>query len=189
MSESDRSRVTTILTAVGEDPSIAEQLLPLVYEQLKQFAHNQLSKETPGVTLQPTALVHEAYLRLVENQNIRWDSRGHFFAAAARSMRQILVNRAHRRRAMKHGGGRQRLDLGEEMFVDEPPAERLLALDDALQPLEHVDARKGKIVLLRYFAGLSIEDTAKSLGLSEATVKRDWQFARTWLHREMNRDA
>ncbi|MCA9140188.1 MAG: sigma-70 family RNA polymerase sigma factor, partial [Planctomycetales bacterium] len=144
-----------------------------------------MAHEKPGQTLQPTALVHEAYIRLVADPEMRWESRGHFFAAAVRSMRQILINRAHRKQAEKHGGGRKREELYDFNFLQEPEPERLIALDNALKVLEEIDPRKGKIVNLRYFGGLSIEETAKALGLSPATVKRVWQFARTWLHREM----
>ncbi len=144
-------------------------------------------KETPGQTLQATALVHEAYIRLVGDADVCWKSRGHFFAAAARSMRQILINRAIRKKTEKHGGNLRRQELNDAVLAVEPPPERLLALDEALKKLEVLDERKGRIVMLRYFAGLTIEDTAKSLQLSTATVKRDWQFARTWLHREMSK--
>ncbi|MEM6472783.1 MAG: sigma-70 family RNA polymerase sigma factor [Planctomycetota bacterium] len=188
-SDSSRSRVTELLGDAGSvGPSgLSEELLPLVYDELKRLASQQMAQEKPGQTLQPTALVHEAYLRLVGNPDLKWDSRGHFFAAAARSMRQILINRANRKKAVKHGGDRQRIDLEDFSFLEEPEPERMLALDAALQELERIDARKGEIVNLRYFAGLSVEETASALGLSPATVKRDWQFARTWLHREMSR--
>ncbi len=174
-----------LLQNAESNSGVSDQLLPLVYGELRRLAAAQMAREAPGQTLQPTALVHEAYLRLVGDVDVRWENRGHFFAAAARSMRQILVNRARRKQADKHGGGRQRLELGDKFFASEPPPERLLALDEALKRLEEIDARKGKIVMLRYFSGLNIEETAQSLNLSPATVKRDWQFARTWLHREM----
>ena len=186
MAESTKESVTRILQGSTAAEDTADELLPLVYEELRQLAASKIAKETPGQTLQPTALVHEAYIRLVDSDT-RWDSRGHFFAAAARSMRQILINRAIRKKTEKHGGDRQRQAFDEAFLHAEPPPERMLALNEALERLEQIDERKGKIVMLRYFAGLSIEDTARSLGLSAATVKRDWQFARTWLFREMNR--
>ena len=141
--------------------------------------------ENPGQTLQPTALVHEAYVRLIGGTELKWESRAHFFGAAARSMRQILINRAKRKKAEKHGGDFVRRDLDDKFLEHEPDPDRMLALDVALEKLEAIDERKSKIVMLRYFAGLSLEDTANATGLSLATVKRDWQFARTWLHREM----
>ncbi len=165
------------------DSALSDQLLPLVYEQLRQLAAAQMAKETPGQTLQPTALVHEAYLRLVDDVDVRWENRGHFFAAAARCMRQILINRAHRKLAEKHGAGRRRQELIDAVLASEPPPERLLALDDALKRLEEIDPRKAQIVMLRYFAGVNIECTAKSLNLSPATVSRHWKFVRTCLHR------
>lgn len=145
-----------------------------------------MAKEIPGQTLQPTALVHEAYLRLVGDEDVRWENRAHFFASAARSMRQILINRAVQKKTEKHGGKVVRRDLDDALIAEEPPPERMIALDAALQRLEQFDERKGKIVMLRYFAGLSIKETAKAMELSPATVKREWQFARTWLYREMN---
>jgi len=186
VNDTDRRKVTQLLQGVGEGSSISDELLPLVYDELRRLAASQMAKENPGQTLQPTALVHEAYIRLVGDADVRWDNRGHFYAAAARSMRQILINRAVQKQAQKHGGDRREQPFDDGLLVDEPPAERMLALDEALQKLEQVDARKGKIVMLRYFAGLSIDDTARALEVSPATVKRDWQFARTWLYREMS---
>lgn len=188
MTLAGRDKVTMILSDASSDSSTTEELFPLVYEELRRIAREHLARETPGQTLQPTALVHEAYLRLVSDSNLSWDGRAHFYAAAARSMRQILINRAHRRKTLKHGGGRQRCKLDDVFPVNEPKPDRLLALDEALQRLEDIDARKGRIVMLRYFASLSVEETADAMDLSPATVKRDWEFARTWLHREMTRD-
>ncbi|MEM6364290.1 MAG: sigma-70 family RNA polymerase sigma factor [Planctomycetota bacterium] len=190
-SESSRSQITALLSDAGVklDAGLSEALLPLVYEELKRLASQQMAQEKPGQTLQPTALVHEAYLRLVGNPDLKWDSRGHFFAAAARSMRQILINRANRKKAIKHGGDRKRVELEDFAFLEEPEPDRMLAIDSALRKLEQIDGRKGEIVNLRYFAGLSVEETASALDLSTATVKRDWQFARTWLHREMSRQT
>lgn len=179
-----QNSVTRILQdEAGEIAS--DKLLPIVYEELRRLAAAQMARETPGDTLQPTALVHEAYLRLVGDEDVRWENRGHFFASAARSMRQILINRAIKKKTEKHGGKAVRRDLDDAFIAEEPPPERMIALDEALQRLERIDERKGKIVMLRYFAGLSVEETAKSLDLSPATVKREWQFARTWLYREM----
>ena len=143
-----RDQVTTILSTV-DDPSAADQLLPLVYEELKRLARGQMMPEAPGQTIQPTALVHEAYVRLVDGANLRWESRGHFFAAAARSMRQILIDRARSRKAQKRGGGRQRQPFDDALFANEPTPERVLALEEALGRLEQQDARKGKIVMIR----------------------------------------
>ncbi len=184
--ERDAERITIILQKAEQSDNVSDKLLPLVYDQLRRLAAQQMSNESPGQTLQPTALVHEAYLRLV-GADTSWENRGHFFGAAARSMRQILVNRANRKKAVKHGGEHQREDFKDDVFLVEPPPERLLALDEALTKLEAIDERKARIVMLRFFAGLSIEETSKSIGISVATVKRDWEFARTWLHREMSR--
>ncbi|MEZ6098022.1 MAG: ECF-type sigma factor [Pirellulaceae bacterium] len=184
--ESNKGLITQILSKTESEASVAEELLPLVYQELRRLAATRIAQESPGQTLQATALVHEAYIRLVD-ADAQWDSRGHFFAAAAKAMRQILINRAIRKQTKKHGGDRGRQELDEAMFASEPPPERMLALNAALERLEEIDNRKGQVVMLRYFAGLSIEDTANALGLSPATVKREWQFARTWLHREMTK--
>jgi RNA polymerase sigma factor (TIGR02999 family) len=180
------SEVTHILSAIEQgDPTAAEQLLPLVYAELRQLAALRLAQEQPGQTLQATALVHEAYLRLVDvDQAQRWNSKGHFFAAAAEAMRRILVEQARRKHAQKHGGGLQRVDLDQADAVAAPP-EGLLALDEALERLTHHDPVAGKLVQLRYFAGLSIEQAAESLGLSTATAYRHWAFARAWLHAQL----
>jgi RNA polymerase sigma factor (TIGR02999 family) len=182
----DKQETITRLLQDIEQGGSSSELLPVVYDELRRLAASQLARESPGNTLQPTALVHEAYLRLVSDIDLKWESRGHFFAAAARSMRQILINRALRKKAAKHGGELKKLEFSDPLAFDEPPPDRLLALDEALERLEAKDERKGKIVLLRYFAGLSIEETAKAIGASPATVKREWQFARAWLYREMN---
>lgn len=182
--------MTLLLQNAESGAAISDELLPLVYDELRRLANANMAQERPGQTLQPTALVHEAYVRLVGNKDVKWDGRAHFFAAAARSMRQILINRANKKKAVKHGGEFVRRELDDAFLQSEPEPERLIALDAALERLETIDPRKGRIVMLRYFAGLSIEDTASAMDMSVATVKRDWQFARTWLHREMtNRDA
>jgi RNA polymerase sigma factor (TIGR02999 family) len=186
------SDVTQILHAIEQgDPQAASQLLPLVYDELRQLAAHRLAHQTPGQTLQPTALVHEAYLRLVDDpEGHDWDSRGHFFAAAAEAMRRILVENARRKGRRKRGGGRARLDLGaaEEVAVPEV-REDLLALDEALTKLASVDPQAAQLVQLRYFAGLPIPEAARALGVSPRTADRLWAFARAWLLREVGGDA
>jgi RNA polymerase sigma factor (TIGR02999 family) len=176
------NEVTRILSAIDQgDPYAAEQLLPLVYDELRRLAAQRLAKEKPGQTLQATALVHEAYLRLVDVDGAqRWNSRGHFFAAAAEAMRRILVDSARRKRRPKHGGNRKRVDLDEALSVAEP-REDLLALDEALSRLAEAEPAKAELVKLRYFAGLSLEDAAACLGISPATAKRYWIVARAGL--------
>jgi RNA polymerase sigma factor (TIGR02999 family) len=185
-----KDQVTGILRAVeAGDSAATDRLLPLVYEELRRLAHQQMAREAPGQTLQATALVHEAYLRLVDAKTVGWESRGHFFAAAARAMRQILVDRARRRGAIKRGGDQLRLSLGAvEPEADDWSPEQTVAFDEALNRLEQMDPRKAKIVMLRFFAGLTIEETANALGISQTTVKNEWQFARTWLFKEMGQE-
>jgi len=186
------SEVTRILSAVEQgDPHAAEQLLPLVYDELRQLAAHKLARQMPGQTLQPTALVHEAYLRLVgDPKGADWDSRGHFFAAAAEAMRRILVENARRKGRRKHGGGLVRHDLDPAEQITEPEVrEDLLALDEALSKLTSVDPQAGQLVQLRYFAGLSIPEAAKALGVSPRTADRLWSFARVWLLREIGGDV
>jgi RNA polymerase sigma factor (TIGR02999 family) len=177
------NEVTRILSAIEQgDPHAAEQLLPLVYDELRRLAAQKLAQEKPGQTLDATALVHEAYLRLVGNDDERrWNDRGHFFAAAAQAMRNILVDNARRKRRGKHGGGRQRLDLDEALPAPPTDADDLLALDDALNRLTAEDPEAARIVHLRYFAGLSVEEAAQALGMSRAHAYRQWTFARAWL--------
>jgi RNA polymerase sigma factor (TIGR02999 family) len=182
------SEVTQILNAIAEgDPRAASQLLPLVYDELRQLAAHKLAHQTPGQTLQPTALVHEAYLRLVgDPEGSDWDSRGHFFAAAAEAMRRILVENARRKGRHKRGGGLTRLDLGVAGEVAVPEVrEDLLALDEALTKLAAADPQAARLVELRYFGGLSIPEAAKTLGVSPRTADRLWAFARVWLLREV----
>ncbi|MBC7772393.1 MAG: sigma-70 family RNA polymerase sigma factor [Pyrinomonadaceae bacterium] len=182
--------VTQLLAAVsGGDSHAAAQLLPLVYDELRKLAKSRMSHEASGQTLEPTALVHEAYLRLLGDTNVGWDNRGHFFAAAALAMRRILVERARSRNRIKRGGGKGKVELTDAVLSTEPPSDDLLALDEALDRLEKYDKRKAEVVMLRYFAGLSIEDTAAALNLSPATVKNEWTFARAWLHREVAKDG
>lgn len=183
---SSPQHVTQVLQAAGAgDPTAAAELLPLVYEELRRLAQHRMANEPAGQTLQPTALVHEAYLRLLGDQEVHWQNRGHFFAAAAESMRRILVERARRVRRLKHGGGRVRLDLDAAEFPADGDPQDMVALDEALSRLQAIDERKGSIIMLRYFAGLSIEETAQALGLSRTTVKDEWSFARAWLYREL----
>jgi RNA polymerase sigma factor (TIGR02999 family) len=184
------SEVTRILSAIEQgDPHAPEQLLPLVYDELRQLAAQKLVQEKPGQTLQPTALVHEAYLRLVGPADTRrWNDRGHFFAAAAEAMRHILVDNARRKRRPKHGGGRQRVPLDDALPAPPASAEELLALDEALTRLATEDPEAAQVVQLRYFAGLSVEEAAESLAMSRATAYRHWTFARAWLLQELAGD-
>jgi RNA polymerase sigma factor (TIGR02999 family) len=181
------SEVTRILSAIEQgDPQASEQLLPLVYNELRQLASQKLAQEKPGQTLQATALVHEAYLRLVDvDQAQQWDSRGHFFAAAAEAMRRILIDQARGKQSQKRGGGMRRVELdagGQLAAPEENAAEDLLALDEALQQLEIEDPLKARLVKLRYFAGLSLQAAAEALGISFASAKRQWVYARSWLY-------
>jgi RNA polymerase sigma factor (TIGR02999 family) len=181
------SEVTRILSAIEQgDPHAAEQLLPLVYDELRKLAAQKLAGEKPGQTLQATALVHEAYLRLVDTDKVsQWNSRGHFFAAAAEAMRRILVDNARRKGRLKHGGDRQRVDLDAAEIAVQTPADDLLALDEALTRLAERDAQAAQLVKLHCFAGLSIEQAAEVLAISGRTAYRDWAFAQAWLYREI----
>jgi RNA polymerase sigma factor (TIGR02999 family) len=182
--------VTRIFSQIQSgDPSAAEQLLPLVYGELRKLAAAKLVQEHPGQTLQATALVHEAYLRLIgaaDDQEQRWDSRGHFFAAAAEAMRRILVEQARRKKRVKHGGDRQRVELDSACAVSADPAVDVLALDEALFKLAAIHSIKTELVKLRYFAGLTMPEAAAALGVSLATAERYWTFARTWLLAQMS---
>jgi RNA polymerase sigma factor (TIGR02999 family) len=181
------SDVTRILHAIEQgDPNAAEDLLPLVYGELRRLAAQKLAEEKPGQTLQATALVHEAYLRLVDaEQAPRWNSRGHFFAAAGEAMRRILVENARRKHSLKRGGGRARVDLDEQLLMDAEPREDLLALDAALDKLAQTDRAAAALVQLRYFAGLTLPDAAEALKMAPRTAGRLWAFARAWLRREI----
>jgi RNA polymerase sigma factor (TIGR02999 family) len=186
---SSMTEVTRILSAIQQgDQRAAEQLFPLVYEQLRNLAAHRLAQEKPGQTLQATALVHEAYLRLVEDEQRGsvqpWENRRHFFAAAAEAMRRILVEKARRKQCVRHGGGRQRLDLDEALSLPEP-REDLLALDEALSRLAEKQPLKAELVKLRFFAGLTMPESAQALGISLATAERYWTFARSWLYAEL----
>ena len=181
------SEVSRILSAIdfGDDQA-AERLLPLVYDELRRLAEHKLSREKPGQTLQATALVHEAYLRLVDGGNApQWNSRGHFFGAAAEAMRRILIDRARRKHRPKHGGDRQRIDIDRAFPATDASPDALLAMDEALDRLEQLVPDKAKLVKLRHYAGCSLHDAAASMGISPATAKRHWSFARAYLYREL----
>ncbi|MHC4476078.1 MAG: sigma-70 family RNA polymerase sigma factor [Planctomycetota bacterium] len=182
------SDVTRILAAIEDgDVRAVDELFPLVYQELRQLAAQRMSRESPGQTLQATALVHEAYLRLVGSAEQDWSSRRHFFAAAAEAMRRILIDNARRKQSLKHGGRHKRIELDAGAFAKaaHPPSEEVIALDEAIEKLRKKDKVKADLVKLRYFAGLTIEQTAEVLGISATTAKRYWAYARAWLVREI----
>jgi RNA polymerase sigma factor (TIGR02999 family) len=180
------SEVTKILEAIHRgEPKAAEELFPVVYEELRRVAASKMAHEAPGQTLQPTALVHEAWLRLVGHENPRWENRAHFFGAAAEAMRRILIDNARRKRALRHGGGQQRIHLDDVDPVAVAEDEQLLAVHEALDKLAAQDKVKAELVKLRYFVGLTITEAAEVLGISEPTAKRYWAYARAWLYREI----
>ena len=181
--------MTQILNAARRGETTAEEeLYVLVYDELRQLARGQVARER-GKTIQATDLVHEVFLKLLGGQDQAWENRAHFFGAAARAMRQVLVDRARMRGSLKRGGDHQRIEFGEDaLAIDESDDSRVLALNRALERLEEIDARKAQIVMLRFFSGLTIEQTAQALGLSLTTVKDEWQFARAWLGSEMTRN-
>jgi RNA polymerase sigma factor (TIGR02999 family) len=185
------TEVTQILRAVeAGDPGASERLLPLVYEELRALARRKMASERGDHTLQATALVHEAYLRLVGDagEEQGWDGRAHFFAAAAEAMRRILIDNARRKQRLRHGGQAERVDLDDQVLAIESPPEDMLALDEALVKLAAEDHVKAELVKLRYFAGLTLEEAGRMLGISPATADRYWAFARAWLYRELKRD-
>jgi len=185
------SDVTQILIAIEQgNAHAAEKLLPLVYDELRRLAERRLSKESPGQTLEATALVHGAYIRLVDTQRAQqWNSRGHFFAAAAEAMRRILVERVRRKGRIKHGGQKRRVDLDSACSVTEAPSLDLVALDEALTRLAAQEPAKAELVKLRFFAGLTMPDAARAMGVSLATAERYWTFAKSWLYAELAGDA
>jgi len=185
------SEVTRILSAIEHgDPSAAELLLPLVYDELRNLAAARMAQENPGQTLEATALVHEAYLRLVDTDKARhWNSRGHFFAAAAEAMRRILIDTARRKGRLKHGGEYQRVELEPGCLAGPAPALDLVALDEALSRLADIEPAKAELVKLRFFAGLTMPEAAAVLNISLATAERYWTFAKAWLHAELAGDA
>ena len=183
------SEATRMLQAVERgDPRAAEELLPLVYEELRRLAASKMSLQPANQTLQPTALVHEAYLKLLGDGNHSWQDRRHFFAVAAEAMRQILVDRARRKAAVRHGGGLQRLDLDNVVIAAETTDENILLMSEALEKLATHDASAAELVKLRFFAGLTFAEASEALGLSERTAKRTWAYARAWLYREIGAD-
>lgn len=183
------SDVTRILTAIEQgDAKEADKLLPLVYEELRRLASQKMSQESPGQTLQATALVHEAYIRLVGSEAQNWKGRTHFFCAAAEAMRRILIDNARRKKRLKRGGGQEKLCLEDAEIVIEAPSGDLIALDEALVKLARADKVKADLVKLRYFAGLTLEQAADILGLSKSTAKRHWTYARAWLYRQITSD-
>ena len=187
---SPMSEVTRILTAIeAGDARASEELLPLVYDELRQLAAHRLTQEKPGQTLDATALVHEAYLRLVGGADEqRWDSRGHFFAAAAEAMRRILLNRARDKKRVKRGGELRRVDLDQLQIALDTNDEQLIELDEAMSELAAEDADAARLVSLRFFAGLSLKDVAAALGLSQRSAERQWAYARAWLYAKLSRN-
>jgi RNA polymerase sigma factor (TIGR02999 family) len=181
--------VTELLSAWGNgDPAALDKLTPLIYHELHRIAASYLRKERPNHTLQSTALVHEAYIRLIDTRNIHWRNRAHFFGAAAQAMRRILVDHARGHQAAKRGGGVCRVTLNEESALSEERDVSLLALDDALNKLAEMDEQKSRMVELRYFTGLSSKETAEVLGITEAAVKSQWRTVKAWLHRELTKE-
>jgi RNA polymerase sigma factor (TIGR02999 family) len=184
--KSSPHRVTTLLKKWSDgDETALEQLMPLVHDELHRLAHQHLRREAPGHILQTSALINEAYLRLIEQPQIQWQNRAHFFGIAARLMRRILVDDARKRNSAKRGGSLIQVPLDDATSVAQEQAANVVALDEALKTLETIDARQGQIVELRFFGGLSIEETAEVLKVSPGTVMRDWTFARAWLRNEM----
>lgn len=181
------TNVTQILGAMQQgDPKATEELLPLVYQELRRLAAGKMANELPGQTLQPTALVHEAWLRLVASDQQTWQNRAHFFGAAAEAMRRILIDNARRKHALRHGGGQQRLDIQDVEIAAAATDDELLALNDALDKLAEQDKQKAELVKLRYFAGMSFDEAAEILGISVPTANRWWAFARAWLYKEIS---
>jgi RNA polymerase sigma factor (TIGR02999 family) len=184
----DMREVTRIINAIeGGDVRAADELLPLVYKELRQLAARRMKQEKPGQTLQATALVHEAYIRLIGAESQNWNSRAHFFAAAAEAMRRILINNARRKKRLRHGGDRQRIDLDKVDLSIDGPSDELIALDEALVKLAIEDPVKADLVKLRYFAGLTNSQAAEILKISIATANRHWSYARSWLFQEINK--
>jgi RNA polymerase sigma factor (TIGR02999 family) len=180
--------VTRILEAAQQgDPHAADQLLPLVYEELRKLAASKMAHERPDQTLQPTALVHEAWLRLVGNEKQKWNGRAHFFGAAAEAMRRILIENARRKAAARHGGGEARLDINQIEIATTAPDDELLAVNDALEKFAAYDLQMAELVKLRYFVGLTTEDAAEVLGISVRTAERWWSYSRAWLYQEFER--
>ncbi|MBU1699545.1 MAG: sigma-70 family RNA polymerase sigma factor [Candidatus Eisenbacteria bacterium] len=183
------NEITRILTALEQgDPRAADELLPLVYQELRRLAAQKLARETPGQTLQATALVHEAYLRIVGSGDQDWSHRGHFFAAAAEAMRRILIEAARRKKSLKRGGDRRRVELDDATLAIEGPSDDILALNQVLDRFTEVDPEAAELVKLRYFGGLTLEQIAQIRGVTRRTVVNHWAYARAWLHREMTKE-
>jgi RNA polymerase sigma factor (TIGR02999 family) len=184
------SEVSDLLDAIGRgEAQASEKLLPIVYQDLRRLAAKMLAREPAGQTLQATALVHEAYARLVDTEQEQgWKHRGHYFAAAAEAMRRILVEKARRKQRVKHGGEHQRVDLDDERLVCSVPSDQIIALDEALERFGEEEPDKAQLVKLRFFAGLSLEEAAEALGISRATASRHWTYARAWLHDAISSD-
>ena|ERR1700674_5823976 len=187
---SDADKVTRLLLEWSNGNQQAlEEMLPLIYDELRHLAHNFLYRERPGHTLQTTALVHEAYLKLIDQRDARWQNRAHFFAIAAQAMRRILIDSARKHVAEKRGGGGEKLSLAEVAAISLEPDVNLLALDEALNALAEIDPQQSRIIELRYFGGLTIEEAAEVMKLSPATIKREWTMARAWLHQALTGGA
>jgi len=187
MMDPQPQEVTQLLLDWGQgDQAALDKLIPLVYQELRRLAQRHMRRENPGHTLQTTALVHEAYVRLIDQKNVRWQNRAHFFAVAARLMRRILLDRARWRLCAKRGGGARQMSLDEAADFSLDRAAEMIALDDALQRLAAIDPRKSQVVEMRFFGGLSVEETAETLQVSPETVLRDWRLAKVWLLREMS---
>ncbi len=189
MATSSTHEITQLLVAWGAGDQVAlEKLTPLVYQELRRLAKRYMARENAGHILQPTALVNEAYLRLIEQKHVRWQNRAHFFGISAQLMRRILVDMARASRQTKRGGAARQVALDEALVISDAPGEDLVALDEALQTLAAMDARKSRVVELRFFGGLSVEETAEVLHISPETVMRDWKLAKVWLHRELSKE-
>lgn len=181
--------VTRILNTIEQgDTQAADKLLPLIYEELRLLAAQKMAQEKPGQTLQATALVHEAYIRLVGEESSSWDSSGHFFAAAAEAMRRILVDNARQKRSIRHGGKRQKVSLTEAFLASEDPKDDLLALNEALNKLANEDPKLAELIKLRYFAGLTLDQIAKMMGIGRRTADRYWALGRAWLYQEITQE-
>jgi RNA polymerase sigma factor (TIGR02999 family) len=189
VTEPSTHEVTQLLVAWSAgDEAALEKLTPLVYQELRRLAKRYMARENPGHTLQPTALVNEAYLRLIEQKHVQWRNRAHFFGISAQLMRRILVDMARARQYGKRGGKARKVSLDEALVVSKERGEDLVALDDALESLAAIDPRKSRVVELRFFGGLSVEETAEVLQVSPVTVMRDWKMAKVWLHRELSKE-